>query len=237
MKKSLICALICVPLFTGCASTSDNAATLDRDQAVSELTVKMDNLGYNPVTIQPGVDEFLNMAAAILERQRNVIGEYRKQTENFRDVQAFLYAYKDATPEELELAIAEFDAGAKTEEEKIAPKINAYSQANENVYNQNVELTKTLMLEMAKSAYILSEHGTAVAQATAVKVGQDTLNVVNGYFGNKEEKEEDPQDLGTALLKATDQLSLALEANEIIDLEKETIDAVKQLQQEQEAKS
>ncbi|MDO6677034.1 hypothetical protein [Shewanella sp. 4_MG-2023] len=233
MKKSLICALICVPLFTGCASTSDNAATLDRDQAVSELTVKMDNLGYNPVTIQPGVDEFLNMAAAILERQRKVIGEYRTQTENFRDVQAFLYAYKDATPEELELAIAEFDAGAKTEEEKIAPKINAYSQANENVYNQNVELTTTLTVEIAKSVYILSEHGTAVAQATAINAAGSIFNSII----SDEEAEEDPQDLGTALLKATDQLSLALEANEIIDLEKETIDAVKQLQQEQEAKS
>ncbi|MCL1059520.1 hypothetical protein L2729_16230 [Shewanella gelidimarina] len=233
MKKTLISALICVPLFTGCVSTSDDAAaTLDRNQAVSELTVKMDELGYSPVTIQPGVDEFLNMAAAILERQRNVIGEYRKQTENYTDVQAFLYSYRGATPEALQLAIDKFDAGAKTEDEKIGHKIDVYTKANENVYDQNIELTTTLALEIAESAYILSEHSTEVAKATAANLG-------GSVFGSllSDEKEEDPKDLGNALLKAKDQLSLALEANDIIDLELATIDAVKQLQQEQEAKS
>ncbi len=233
MKKTLICALICLPLFTGCVSTSDkSAATLDRNQAVSELTVKMDELGYSTVAIQPGVDEFLNMAAAILERQRNVIGEYRKQTENYKDVQAFLYAYQNVTPEELKLAIEQFDAGAADENEKIGHKITAYTQANENVYNQNVELATTLAVEITKSAYLLSQHGTEVAQATALKVTSDWMP---SFTDDK--KEEDPKDLGNALLKAVDQLDLALEANDIIDLELATIDAVKQLQQEQEAKS
>lgn len=233
MKTSLIFTLICASLLTGCVSTSDkSAATLDRNKAVSELTIKMDELGYKSVTIQPGVDEFLNMAAAILERQRNVIGEYRKQTENYKDVQAFLYAYQNATPEELKLAIDQFDAGATSENEKIGHKITAYTQANENVYNQNVELTTTLALEIAESALILSEHGTAIAQATAANLAS---SVFSSFTDDK--KEEDPKDLGTALLKAKDQLLLALEANDIIDLELATIDAVKQLQQEQEAKS
>jgi len=234
VKKTLICVLICAPLFTGCVSTSDDksAATLDRNQAVSELTVKMDELGYSTVAIQPGVDEFLNMAAAILERQRNVIGEYRKQTENYKDVQAFLYAYQNVTPEELKLAIEQFDAGAADENEKIGHKITAYTQANENVYNQNVELATTLAVEIAKSTYLLSQHGTEVAQATALKVASDWMP---SFTDDK--KEEDPKDLGNALLKAVDQLDLALEANDIIDLELATIDAVKQLQQEQEAKS
>lgn len=233
MKKTLICALICAPLFTGCVSTSDkSAATLDRNQAVSELTIKMDELGYSTVAIQPGVDEFLNMAAAILERQRNVIGEYRKQTENYKDVQAFLYAYQNVTPEELKLAIEQFDAGAADENEKIGHKITAYTQANENVYNQNIELATTLAVEITKSAYLLSQHGTEVAQATALKVTSDWMP---SFTDDK--KEEDPNDLGNALLKAVDQLDLALEANDIIDLELATIDAVKQLQQEQEAKS
>lgn len=234
MKNPLIFALFCAPLFTGCVSTSDkSAATLDREQAVSELTVKMDNLGYEPVTIQPGVDEFLNMAAAVLERQRNVIGEYRKQTENYKDVQAFLYAYKDATPEELQLAIDQFDAGAASEDEKIGHKITAYTKANENVYDQNIQLAGTLTVEIAKSAYILSENSTAVAKATAAHLTGSVFKSLS--FDEK--KEEDPNDLGTALLKAKDQLGLALEANEIIDLELATIDAVKQLQQEQDAKS
>ncbi|WP_394129029.1 hypothetical protein [Shewanella maritima] len=234
MKKSLIYALVCVPLFTGCASTSDDkAATVDRNQLVSELATKMDEVGYNQVAIQPGVDEFLNMAAAILKRQRNVIGEYRKQTDHYRDVQAFLFAYKDATPEELAQAIAQFDASAMSEEEKIAPKINAYSEANEVIVSENSELAVTITTEVAKSALILSEHGTAVAQATAVNMG---ASMFSSLMSDDKEKDA-PQDIGSALLKAKDQLSLALEANEIIELEQNTIQAIQQLQQEQEAKS
>jgi hypothetical protein len=236
VKKTLICALICAPLLAGCVSTTDKSAgTLDRTKAVAELTTKMDDLGYNTVEIQPGVDEFLNMAALILKRQRSVMGEYRKQTDQYTDVQAFLYAYKDNTPEELEVAIIEFDAGAKNEEEKIGHKIAAYNKASENIYSQNVQLTTDLAGEILKSTYLLSEHSTLIAKTTALNAAKSLSSSI--FSSEEKEEKEAPKDLGNALLKAKDQLSLALEANDIIELEQATIAAVQQLQKEQEAKS
>jgi hypothetical protein len=242
VNKTLICALICAPLLTGCVSTTDESAgSLDRTKAVAELTTEMDDLGYGTVEVQPGVDEFLNMAALILKRQRNVMGEYRKRTENYPDVISFLYAYKDATPEQLTVAIAEFDAGAKNEDEKIGHKIASYNKANENIYDENIQLTTDLAGEILKSTYILSQNSSVIAKVTALNAAKSFSSSLFSSTDNEDEKEvkeikEDPKDLGYALLKAKDQLSLALEANDIIDLEQATIAAVQQLQEEQEAK-
>lgn len=239
MKKAILSALIFVPLFAGCVSTTDTStsANLDRNTAVAELTTRMDTLGYfHPVAVQVGIDEFLNMSAIILERQRKVMGEYRTQTDNYRDVQAFLYAHQKSIPEQLQAAIEEFDAGAKNKDEEIGHKIAAYNLANEGIYQQNVELATDLTVEIAKSAYILSQHSTVIAKVTALKMGG---NLVSSWLSSDEEnaeQEEDPKDIGTALIKAKDQLALALEANEIIELEQATITAINELQLEQEAK-
>ena len=151
-------------------------------------------------------------------------------------MQAFLYAHKNSTPERLQAAIIEFDAGAKNKDEEIGHKIAAYNLANEGIYQQNVELATDLTIEIAKSAYILSQHSSAVAKVTALRMGGD---VVSSWLSSDEEnaeKEEDPKDIGTALVKAKDQLALALEANEIIELEQATITAINELQLEQEEK-
>ena len=241
MKKIFLSALIFAPLFAGCVSTANpnTSANLDRNAAVAELTDRMDTLGYShPVSVQVGVDEFLNMSAIILERQRKVMGEYRTQTDNYRDVQAFLHAHQKSTSEQLQAAIVEFDAGAKNKDEEIGHKIAAYNLANEGIYQQNVELATDLTVEIAKSVYILSQHSTAIAQVTAVKIGGQYLT---NFLSSDEEstdtsKKEDPKDIGAALIKAKDQLALALEANEIIELEQATITAINELQLEQEAK-
>ncbi|WP_419148673.1 hypothetical protein [Pseudoalteromonas 'SMAR'] len=235
MKKSLISALVFAPLFAGCVSTSDTntSANLDRNAAVAELTTRMDTLGYqHPVDVVPGINEFLNAAAIVLERQYKVIGQYRTQTDHYRDVQAFLYSHQNSTPEQLEAAIIEFDKGAQSKEQEIGYKIAAYNLANESIYEQNVELATDLAIEVAKSAYILSQYKNEVATAVTMSAGSSLMSM----FSEKEEQAEDPQDIGTALLKAKDQLSLALEANELIELEQATITAINELQLEQEAK-
>jgi hypothetical protein len=241
MKKAILSAIIFAPFFTGCVSTTDSntPVNLDRNAAVAELTSRMDTLGYyHPVNVQVGVDEFLNMSAIILERQRKVMGEYRTQTDNYRDVQAFLYAHQKSTPEQLQAAIAEFDAGAKNKDEEIGHKIAAYNLANEGIYQQNVELATDLTVEIAKSAYILSQHSTAIAKVTAVRMGGQYLTswLSSDEVNKDSTQQEDPKDIGTALVKAKDQLALALEANEIIELEQATITAINELQLEQEAK-
>ncbi len=232
MKKALLASLIVTPLIFGCASTDDSAGSIDRVKVIKELTTKMDDLGYKSVKIQPGVDEFLNISAVILKRQRNVMDEYHKQALHYKDVQSFLYAHKDKKPEELKLAIADFDAGATKNDEKIAHKLSAYNGANEKIYNSNVELAGDLTVEIAKSVYILSQYGTEVAKATAINGAKSLFS----SFTSDDDKKDDSKDLGSALLKAKDQLSLAMDANDIISVEQDTIKAIEELQTEQESK-
>ncbi|MCL1077297.1 hypothetical protein D5R81_04735 [Parashewanella spongiae] len=233
MKKTLLASLIATPLIFGCVSTDDKSAgSIDRAKVIKELTTQMDDLGYESVKIQPGVDEFLNISAAILKRQRNVMEEYRQLRVNHTDVQAFLYASSGKSDEELKQAIAKFDADITNDGDKIAHKITAYNSANETIYDSNVELAGDLTVEIAKSAYILSQHGTAVAKATALNATSSLFS----SFSSDDEKKDDTKDLGSALIKAKDQLSLAMDANEIISIEQDTIKQIEQLQAEHEAK-
>ncbi|WP_352260242.1 hypothetical protein, partial [Psychrobacter sp. TB55-MNA-CIBAN-0194] len=80
-------------------------------------------------------------------------------------------------------------------------------------------LATDLTVEIAKSAYILSQYKNEVAMALALSAGSSMM----GMFAGEEDEAENPKDIGVALLKAKDQLSLALEANEIIELEQATI--------------
>ncbi|ATZ73793.1 hypothetical protein CWC33_08815 [Idiomarina sp. X4] len=227
MKKWIVAPLAAVVL-SACMSTSnENAATLDRNQAVADLSVQMEELGFSRVEIQPGVDEFLNICASILERQYNVMGEYRTQTENYVDVQAFLTAHQGKSEEELRAAIIAFDEKAQTEDEKIGPKLTAYNSAIEGVSEQNTKLATEITLQLAQAAIILSEHSTTVAKA-------GSLGLVSGWMSGNEQTADN--NLGLAILRAKDQIDLASDANEIITLEQETIEAINSLQEELEAK-
>jgi len=227
MKKWIVAPLAALVL-SACMSTSnENAATLDRNEVITDLSVQMEEVGFNRVEIQPGVDEFLNICASILERQYNVMGEYRTQTENYVDVQAFLTAHQGKSEEELKAAIIAFDEKAQTEDEKISPKLNAYNAAIEGVSEQNTKLTTEISLQLAQAAIILKDHSSTVAKA-------GSLGMVSGWMSGNEQNADN--NLGLAILRAKDQIDLASDANEIITLEQETIEAINSLQDELEAK-
>src|SRR5690554_3586167 len=132
MNKWLAVPLVTVML-SGCATfnqfTGQEAATLDREQYIAELSKEIEAVGFNRVEIQAGVDEFLNVCASLLERQYTVMGEYRTLAANHVDVQAFLQAHQGATQEELKAAIFEFDANATDNSGKIGAKFEAYEAA------------------------------------------------------------------------------------------------------------
>ncbi|MCU7555383.1 hypothetical protein OCL06_12375 [Alteromonas sp. ASW11-19] len=232
MKKwILVPTLAAILATTGCSSTdesAENAATMNRDQAIATLSEQIAEVGYNPVAIQPGVDEFLNICASVLKRQHKVMEEYRTQAEHYADVQAFLYAHKDKEPAELQAAIVEFDNGAQSEDEKIAPKILAYQSAIDEVSKQNAELTVEITVQVAQAAYMITQYGQAIAQSTA-------LNMAGSLFSSEEKNADN--DLGLAVLRAKDQISLASDANKIISIEQDTIKAIDSLQAELDAKS
>ncbi|RUO75767.1 hypothetical protein [Idiomarina seosinensis] len=232
MNKWILAPTFAAILATsGCMSTGNDqqAATMDRNQAIASLSTEMEELGFNKVEIQPGVDDVLNICASVLERQYSVMEQYRTQAENHADVQAFLFAHKDKKPEQLKLAIAEFDAGATKEDEKIGPKINAYQAAIDEVADQNAELAIEIGKHLVQVGYLTTEYGPQIAQMTAA-------NTLKSMFGSEDEKTAD-NDLVKAIVRAKDQIMLARDANKLITLEQETIEAIDGLQAELDAKS
>ena len=225
--------------FFGCSSHHHyhHAATFDRQQAITELTTEMDKLGYDEINVVDGVDDFLHIVTAIFKRQRNVIGEYRTQTKNFRDVQAFLYAHQDKSREELTVAINDFDKNISNPSEKIGYKLKQYHEASDEIYQQNIELTSVIFTELNHSVTILADYQTQVAEAIVLKSAKDTIHWLVNLGNDDDQKHDDELSLGTALLIAKDQLNLSMQANELIEIEKETIEAMLALQEELEAKS
>lgn len=227
---------LAIPLTTamlsGCASfnqfSGQEAATIDREQHIAELSQEMETVGFNRVEIQPGVDEFLNVCASLLERQYSVMSEFRTLAANHVDVQAFLQAHQGAAEEELKAAIIEFDAGAASEDGRIGAKIDAYNQALAAIAEKNTELALEIAMNLAQATLIIKDN----AQAVAISGGASLLS---GIFGDGEKTADN--DLGLAILRAKHQISLASDANEIISLEQETIEQINALQAELEAKA
>lgn len=228
MKLSVIfLILLLLGQLTGCASRlPDEAHTLDREAAMIELSQRIERVGYRRVRISPGVDEFLNVAAAILQQQAELMSEYRIRAEFHRDVQAFLWAYQDVTTEELQAAVIEFDLRAMTDEEKIAPKLAAYQLANRRIQQRNRALAAEISAQLLVAGYLLKEHRDAV-MAFAV------ANMLSGLTGGHGNRTHD-NDLILALLRARDQLRLAREANALIQIEQATIAAIDDLQRDLE---
>ena len=85
--------------------------------------------------------------------------------------------------------------------------------------------------------YLLSQYGPEIAQLTAA-------NTLEGYLGgfmssadDSDAKMAEPKkDMIAAIVRAKDQMDLAMQANELISLEQETIEAIDSLQTELEAK-
>ncbi|PYE35160.1 hypothetical protein DFP83_10134 [Idiomarina fontislapidosi] len=232
MNKWILAPTLAAILATsGCMSNgsgNEQAATMNRVDAIATLSENIEKVGFNRVEVSPGVDEVLNICASILERQYSVMDEYRTQAENHADVQAFLYAHQGKTPEQLQLAITEFDAGATSEEDKIGPKIVAYQASIDEVTQRNTQLGIELTAQLIKLGYLTSQYGGEIAKATAA-------NWLGGMMKADDERTAD-NDVALAILRAKDQLELASDANELISLEQETIEAIDGLQEELEAK-
>lgn len=234
-KKLILASAISAVLLTGCMSTGNDqsAATLDRYQAISALLVQIEEVGFKQGQylegIPDGIEQFVNIADSLVRRQYDVMGEFRLQAENYADVSAFLYAYPDATPEELNEAIHKFDEGAESESDKIGPKIAAYNASLDAVSDRNLQLGIEIAEQAAVGALLLRDYSAEIAQQSAQSFG--------ARFMRSEEERTADNDMVLALQRANNQVKLALDANRLIKLEKDTIAAIDELQADLESQS
>ena len=228
LKKNLSAALIALSLIAGCSSLSnEQKANVDRDTEVGRIIAEIDAVGYEAVTVSPGIDEFLNGLSAFVEQQRNVSEQYREVVKQHRDVTTFLAVNEGKTPEELALEIETFDLGSNNEEDKIATKLAAYTKATETISEENSKLTAVLIEQGVRLGYLVTQYGTQVAQATAI-------NVATGFFKSDDDEEE--LTVGTAVIRAKDQLALLNEINGLIEADQEVAEVLVNLQEQLDAR-
>ncbi|AZQ85936.1 hypothetical protein EKO29_19205 [Colwellia sp. Arc7-635] len=228
LKKNLSAALIALSLIAGCSSLSnEQRANVDRDVEVGRIIAEIDAVGYEAVNVSPGIDEFLNGLSAFVEQQRNVSVQYREVVKQHRDVTSFLAVNEGKTPEELLVEIDAFDLGSKNENDKIATKLAAYTKATETISEENSKLTVELIEQGVRLGYLVTQYGTQVAQATAI-------NVATGFFKSDDAEEE--LTVGTAVLRAKDQLALLNEINGLIEADQDVAESLINLQEQLDAR-
>ncbi|MEE4295523.1 MAG: hypothetical protein V2J20_02765 [Wenzhouxiangella sp.] len=211
-------------LITACGNqVRDDAATFDRNQALADLLTEIEEVGVNEteegIRVSPGVDQVLNGINAITLRQRTVLGEYRSRAETFPDVAAFMMAYQAEDADVFAAAVERFDQ--ENTDAPISPKIAAYEQAGEAIYEANSELTKDITVQVAALGLLLTQYSGQVAEAAAAS---GAMSLLNRMTGDENSKFDPDQDLGAALVRARDQLRVNREATKLISDEKALIE-------------
>lgn len=229
LKKTILSATLAALLVTGCSTlTNEQAATLDRDTEITRIVGEIDNVGYEQVQVSPGLDEFLNGLSSYVEQQRNVAIEYRTIADQHGEVATFLAANTGKTPEELQAEAVKFDQGAKTEDEKFAHKLAAYTKASESVSKENAKLTSALTEQSVKLAVYVTEYGKQIALLLAA-------NTATMFFSDDED--DGVLDPAEAVMRAQDQIGLLDEINSLITADQEVVESLAKLQKDLDARS
>ncbi|QIZ78380.1 hypothetical protein [Ferrimonas lipolytica] len=223
MKKlPLVLAMTAALALGGCVSTGDESAaaelsneqiaTMDRFEYTEMVRAEMEAVGFEVTPVHSVLDRGTESVNEVFKHQYELMSEYRTIAENHRDVQSFLHANKDKDAAGLEAAILAFDAQAKTQEEKIAPRLAAYEAANDKIFAKNVELA----IEIAEQAYVLSQlmsggysqFLTAETATSFTKVG-----AIKTEWSNIQTR-----------------VDLAQKANELIEQDQAVVEIAKQMQ-------
>ncbi|MGS0826376.1 hypothetical protein ACVBIO_11240 [Shewanella sp. 0m-8] len=226
-KKTIIAALM-LSVISGCTSMSGaGSATADRAQMKVELTENCATLGDKYTPVSYAVDKASKVMVSIQERQCAVFNSYSTLASKHADVAGFLAINADKSDEELLIAMNEFDA-AKPENKKIRPQVEAYQNASDDIFDENVELTADITLQVAEIAYIATQNATAIAHDSAGGL----LDSILAFFSNESKEEGEAEEI-VPIVAAYDELSarseLAFDANTLISMDQDTIEQLKNL--------
>ncbi|MGF1688939.1 hypothetical protein L4C36_20035 [Photobacterium japonica] len=227
LKKTVMAALV-VSALAGCSAMEGmTSATVDRAEVSQNLAKTCAELGekYTPVSV--AVDTASQAMVSIQKRQCSVFGEYRTLASKHADVAGFLAVNADKSDEELLVAMNEFDAG-KPAKKKIRPQVEAYKNASDAIFDKNVQLAADLAIQAAKITYIATQNGTALAQDT-MKGG---LGSIFASLSNETKKEGEKEEV-VPVVEAYNELKarsvLAYDANDLISMDKNTIEQLENL--------
>jgi hypothetical protein len=228
-RKTILSATFAAILVTGCSTlTNEQTATLDREAEITRIVNKIDNVGYEQVQVSPGLDEFLNGLSSYVEQQRNVAIEYRTIADEHGEVATFLAANHGKTAEELQAAALKFDQGAKSNDDKFANKLTAYTKASEKISEENANLASALTIQGVRLGIYVTQYGTQITKILA-------LNSIKGMFSDDED--DGVLDPAEAVIRAQEQVSLLDEINGLITADQEVAESLTKLQKNLDART
>ena len=227
LKKTMLAGLV-VSVMAGCSSIPGmESATVDREAASKELTQNCKELGKEFTPVSFAVDKASKVMVSLQERQCSVFNDYRTLASKHGDVAGFLAVNAEKSDEELRVAMNEFDAGKPTNK-KIAPQVEAYKKASDAIFKKNVKLATDIALQAAELTIIATQNAAALAQDSAGGAMTSMLAAISN-----EQADEASEEKKVPVVEAYHEMEarsiLALDANSLISMDKNTIEQLENL--------
>ncbi|MEZ9701113.1 hypothetical protein AB4455_14335 [Vibrio sp. 10N.261.46.E12] len=227
LKKTILAGLV-VSVMAGCSSIPGmESATVDREATSKELTQNCKELGTEFTPVSFAVDKASTVMVSLQERQCSVFNDYRTLASKHGDVAGFLAVNADKSDEELRAAMKEFDEG-KPDHKKITPQVEAYKKASDEIFQKNLKLATDIAVQAAELTYIASQHASALAHDSAGGA-MDSFFAAVSSEKEGEASEEETVPVVEAYHEMEARSILALDANSLISMDKNTIEQLENL--------
>ena len=201
--------------------TEGNAKALPRNERLNAITKDMSKVGFQRTKVSYIFDAFSDSVLSIYRNQFELMKEHKALLDNHKDVMSFLMANKGKDDDELKQAIAQFDAGADSEEHKIGPKIQSYEAASDRIWKENAKLTLEISAQALELGVVIY-NSTKGSKKLEDFIAADLLSMLAS--ANK---------INEAYKLAEIRLHLSKLANNFIEDEQAIIDISKRLQDHQ----
>lgn len=188
------------------------AKELDRETRSARVAEDMEKVGFESVQVSALIDSVSETVLGIYKNQYELLKRYSIVVDNHRDVMSFVTANKGKSKKELQQEAKRFDAMALDDSEKIAPKLQQYKQANDEIQRENLKLAGELLKQGIIVAHFFTDNSDELLNTEALSILMNMGKIKKAY------------DLSKV------RLHLASVANDFIKDEKAVLEITKQIQ-------
>lgn len=161
--------------------TEEQAKIMPRAERMRRISDDMKKVGFKRVKVSKLMDSVTVSILSVFENQFALLSRYAEITDHHKDVMSFIHANKDKNKAELAAEVKRFDATAKTNKQKIGPKLKRYKQANEEIQKQNTILAAELIKQSIQLASFFQDNSEQLLGADALTMLLNAGNISEAY--------------------------------------------------------
>ncbi|MEZ9661768.1 hypothetical protein [Vibrio sp. 10N.261.52.F3] len=137
--------VLTVLAIAGCASPStEQIAFEDRQLTLNDVKTQCEEMGTEFTSIRRGFDNISRAMVSLQHRQCRVVEQFNITQQEYADVAGFIHSNRHLNGEEFDAEIDRFDA-LLPNSDRVRPKIERYQLALRRIMNENEELTADLL--------------------------------------------------------------------------------------------